>query len=62
MEALTGQIFLVVMVSRLVAMYTPGRRLPGPAAGRSRGSGGGEDGETTDAGPSTQAAPGDFTP
>lgn len=63
LDALTGQIFLVVLVSRLVAMLTPGRRtLRARLQDEAGGSGGGEDGETTDAGPSTQAAPGDFTP
>jgi drug/metabolite transporter (DMT)-like permease len=54
MEALTGQIFLVIMVSRLVAMYAPrarGERRRMLAAGRSGAVDDVEDPEVMDPGP-----------
>ena len=49
LEALMGQIFLVVLVARLVGMYTPDVPL-GPRAGAPAGRGGAEDGAEGEAG------------
>ncbi len=61
LEALVGQIFLVVLVARLVAMYTPsfrwGHELHGGAAGAGGGAAGWSSG--TDEGAEDDRAPGD---